>query len=107
MNEPVEPIPIRVSADGVSFAVHVQPRASHCGLTGIQNGEIKIRLTSPPVDGAANDQCIDLFAGLLKVRRRDVTIVSGETARHKIVRIEGITAEQITTLFREVLNHES
>lgn len=95
MNEPLEPIVIRESAGGVSFPVHVQPRASKCGVSGILNGAVKIRLTSPPVDGAANDQCIDLFAGLLKVRRRDITIVTGETSRHKIVRISGITADKL------------
>ena len=95
MNEPLEPIDIRESAGSISFAVHVQPRASQCGVTGTLNGAVKIRLTSPPVDGAANDQCIDLFAGLLKVRRRDITIVTGETSRHKIVRISGRTAEEL------------
>ena len=107
MNEPSEPVAIRESPDGVSFSVHVQPRASRCGVTGIRNGAVKIRLTSPPVDGAANEQCIDLFAGLLKVHRRHVTIITGATSRHKIVRIAGISAEQITSQFREVLNHES
>jgi len=107
MSEPSEPISVRESPDGVSFPVHVQPRASRCGVTGIRNGAVKIRLTAPPVDGAANEQCIDLFAGFLKVHRRDVTIITGETSRNKIVKIAGRTAEQITTQFREVLNHES
>lgn len=102
MNEPLEPLALRESADGVSFSVHVQPRASQCGVTGFRNGAIKIRLTSPPVDGAANDQCIDLFAGLLKVRRRDVSIVTGEASRHKIIKIAGITAEQ----FRSVIANQ-
>ena len=95
MNEPSDPIVIREGVDSVSFSVHVQPRASQSGVTGIRNGAVKIRLTSPPVDGAANDQCIDLFAGLLKVRRKDIMIVTGETSRHKIVKISGITAEQL------------
>ena len=103
MNEPLEPMSVRESADGVSFAVHVQPRASQCGVTGIRNGAVKIRLTSPPVDGAANDQCIDLFAGLLKVRRRDVTIVTGETSRNKIVKIAGISAEHLRGVIANLL----
>ena len=104
MNEPTEPISVRESADGVSFAVHVQPRASRCGVTGILNGAVKIRLTSPPVDGAANDHCIDLFAQLLKVRRRDVTIITGESSRHKIIKIAGITAEQLQRLIENQLS---
>jgi len=95
MNNTAEPIVVREGADGVSFAVHVQPRASQREVSGIKNGELKIRLTSPPVDGAANVQCIDFLAELLKVRRRDVTIISGETSRHKIVKIAGISAEHL------------
>lgn len=93
----MEPLAIREQSDGVSFAVHVQPRASTCGVTGIHNGALKIRLTSPPVDGAANEQCRAFFADLLKVRRRDVTIITGETSRTKTVRIAGMTAEQLRT----------
>lgn len=95
MTDPPEPIDVRESGDGVSFAVHVQPRSSHCGVAGILNGAVKIRLTSPPVEGAANDQCIELFAELLKVRRRDVVIVAGGTSRHKTVRVSGMSAEQL------------
>ena len=101
MNEPLELISVRESADGVTFAVHVQPRASKCGVTGIVNGAVKIRLTSPPVDGAANEQCIKLFAELLKVRRQDVVIVTGESSRHKVIRISGITARQLQEIMAE------
>jgi uncharacterized protein len=94
-----EPIHVRETADGVCFSLHVQPRASRNGVTGIQDGSVRIRITSPPVDGAANEQCVSLLAGLLRVRMRDITIVSGETSRHKTVRVAGITAEQL----REVI----
>jgi uncharacterized protein len=101
MNETVEPLSVKASADGVSFAVHVQPRASRSGITGILNGAVKIRLTSPPVDGAANEQCINLFAHLLKVRRRDVTIMTGESSRHKVVKVSGITPEELQELIAD------
>jgi len=90
-----EPIHVRETADGISFELHVQPRASRNGVTGIQEGAVRIRLTSPPVDGAANEQCVKLLAVLLGVRRRDITIVSGETSRHKTVRVAGITADRL------------
>jgi hypothetical protein len=90
-----EPIHIRETAYGISFALHVQPRASRNGVTGIQDGAVRIRLTSPPVDGAANEQCINLLAVLLRVPRRDITIVSGETSRYKTVKVAGITADQL------------
>jgi hypothetical protein len=87
-----------MTAGGISFAVHVQPRAARNELCGIQGDALKLRLTSPPVEGAANRQCIDLLAQLLKVPRRDITILTGETSRHKTVRIAGITPEQIHAL---------
>jgi uncharacterized protein len=104
MNEPASPFSVREGADGVSFAVHVQPRASRCGIIGVLNDAVKIRLTSPPVDGAANDQCIEFFAGLLKVRRRDITIVTGDTSRHKIIKISGITAQQLQTVIADAVS---
>jgi uncharacterized protein len=103
VNEPEEAISVRESAEGVTFAVHVQPRASKCGVTGVLNGAIKIRLTSPPVDGAANDHCIRLFADLLKVRRQDVTIVTGETSRNKVIKILGINGQRLQELLAEKL----
>lgn len=96
-------VEIRESAGGVSFAVHVQPRASRCGVTGVVNGAVKIRLTSPPVEGAANEQCLELVAGILGVRRRDVTIVSGESSRHKTVRVDGVTPRELQEAIEALL----
>lgn len=99
----MSPLEVRESAGGVSFAVHVQPRASRCGVTGVVNGAVKVRLTSPPVEGAANEQCIELVARILGVRRRDVTIVSGESSRHKTVRVDGITPRELQEAIEALL----
>ena len=53
----------------------------------MQDNALKIRLTSPPVDGAANKLCREFLAGLFKVPKSAVEIISGETSRHKRVRI--------------------
>lgn len=75
-------------------SVYIQPRASKNQICGIQGGELKIRLTSPPVDGAANKLCREFIADLFDVTKSSVAIISGETSRHKRLRITGTTREQ-------------
>ncbi|RNC67492.1 MAG: YggU family protein [Desulfuromonadales bacterium] len=86
-------------ADGVIFSVHVQPRSSKNEISGIQGEEIRLRLTSPPVEGEANRLCIEFLAKLLKVPKSAVTIVNGDKSRHKTVRIAGATAQDVLALF--------
>jgi uncharacterized protein len=88
-------IPVRESASGVTFAVKVQPRARKNALVGEMGDVLKISLTAPPVDGQANEACIEFLAKLLKVPRSSVTIASGHTGRHKVIRVAGVTAEQV------------
>jgi len=59
-----------------------------------ERGALKLDVTSPPVDGAANEACVDFFAKSLKVRRSSITIASGERNRLKVVRVAGVTAQQ-------------
>ena len=90
-------IPIHESNGGVSFAVKVHPRAKKNAITGELGEALKVSLTSPPIQGRANDGCIEFFAKLLKVPRSSVTIASGQTSRNKVIRVAGISAAQ----FRE------
>ena len=76
-------------ADSLILSVYVQPRASKNQICGIQGEELKIRLTSPPVDGAANKLCREFVADLFDVSKSSVEIISGETSRHKRLRILG------------------
>jgi uncharacterized protein (TIGR00251 family) len=78
-----------VSGDGILLSLHIQPRASKNEVCGVQDNALKIRLTSPPVDGAANKLCREFLAGLFQVPKSAVAIISGETSRHKRVRITG------------------
>jgi uncharacterized protein (TIGR00251 family) len=79
----------------VRFAVRVQPRASKTEIAGVHGDALKIRLSAPPVDGAANDALVKFLAELFAVARRDVRIVAGETSRSKIVEVEGITERAV------------
>lgn len=78
---------LAVTGDGVTLRIKVQPRASKNEIAGIQGDELKVRLTSPPVDGAANESCREFFAALLKVPRQDVVVTQGEKSRHKLLRV--------------------
>jgi uncharacterized protein len=86
------------TADSVTFTVHVQPRASRAEVCGIHNGELKVRLTAPPVDDAANTQCVELIAKRLGIAKSAVTILHGNKSRHKTVRATGVTLQAIFQL---------
>ncbi|MBL0225886.1 MAG: YggU family protein [Geobacteraceae bacterium] len=76
-----------VTGDGIILNLHIQPRASKNEVCGAQGDALKIRLTSPPVDGAANKLCREYVAELFQVSKSAVEILSGETSRHKRVKI--------------------
>ena len=86
---------IRNSPTGVSFAVKVHPRAKKNAITGKVGDTLKVALTAPPVDGKANAACIEFFAKLLNVPRSSVTIAAGQTSRNKVIRVAGLTAQQV------------
>jgi uncharacterized protein len=79
----------------VTFSVRVVPRSSRNQIFGVEGGALKIKLTAPPVEGAANAALIEFVAEWLGVRRGAVSIVSGDKARNKIVRVSGVTREQV------------
>lgn len=80
------------------FRVHVQPRASKNEIVGMHGDALKVRLTAPPVDSAANDALIALLAETLGVARRDVRIVAGATSRAKVVEVAGVSQQRIQQL---------
>ena len=78
-----------IDGDGIVLALHIQPRAAKNEICGIHDKSLKIRLTSPPVDGAANKLCREFLAEMFGVPKTDVNIISGKTSRHKRVRVNG------------------
>ena len=76
----------------ISFAVRVVTRASRTEIAGELEGAVKVRVASPPVDGAANAELIKLFAKTLGVGKSNVEIVAGQTSKTKRIRITGSTA---------------
>ena len=92
--------PFRATAAGTSIAVRVQPRASRSEIVGLHGSELRIRLTAPPVDGAANDALIQFLAGELGVARSELALVSGGSSRSKVVLARGITPAEAAARLR-------
>lgn len=80
------------------FPVRVVPRSSRSEIVGEHDGALKVRLNSPPVDGAANAELIKLVAKRLNVARSDIEIVSGEASKTKRLRVSGVTAERLRSV---------
>jgi uncharacterized protein (TIGR00251 family) len=70
---------------GISFKVYVQPKASKNEIKGMHGDALKIRLTAPPVDGAANKMCLKYLAKCLSVPQSRLEILSGHSSRSKHV----------------------
>lgn len=90
--------PSRPDAPGVTLSLRIQPRASKNGISRMEDGSLKIRLTAPPVDGAANEALIAYLAKALAVSKSSVEILSGHTGREKRVRINGVSEEDMERL---------
>jgi hypothetical protein len=86
---------IRQTSSGVSFGVKLQPKASKTAIIGELGGALKISVNAPPVDGKANEALVWFVAELLKVPRSSVTIAAGTSSRNKVIRVEGVTADQV------------
>lgn len=83
---------IRQTADGIEVPLHVQPRARRSGIAGLHGGALKLKLTAPPVDQAANRAIVEYFASLLEMPKSCFRLASGEKSRNKVLAINGISA---------------
>lgn len=88
-------IPFRETIGGVTFAIKVHPRAKKNAITGELGDALKVALTAPPVEGKANEACIDFFAKFLEVPRSSITIAAGQTSCNKVIRVIGLSVTEI------------
>src|SRR5579871_2083922 len=86
---------VRDVADGCTLSVRVHPGARKNGVSGVHAGAVKISLTSPPVDGRANEALIAFVAEVLRIPRGRVNLVSGMTSRTKVLRVTGKSAAEV------------
>lgn len=93
-------MPVEVSEQdgGVVFMVRIAPRASRSELAGEHDGALKVRISSAPVDGAANAELIRLLAKHFGVSKGDVEIVSGDTSKNKRIKIANLSLSKFEEL---------
>jgi len=84
--------------DSVIFTVRVVPRASRSEIVGEYNGALKIRIASPPVDGAANEELIKVLSKFFGVSKTSTEIISGQTSKQKQVRVNGLNRQDFLKL---------
>lgn len=88
------PAYIEPTSSGVVLRVLVAPRSSSNKVLGLHDGMVKIALTAPPVEGAANKALVAFLAKVLDVSKSSVALVAGETSRKKTLSVEGIGPEE-------------
>ena|SRR5205807_7669876 len=93
-------VTIHDTPSGATFAVKVHPRAKRNAITGEVGDALKLSLTAPPIEGRANEACVEFLAKLLKLPRSSVTIASGHSSRRKVIRVVGLSTEEIRRRIR-------
>jgi hypothetical protein len=93
---------LRESKKGLTFDIQVIPHASRVQLVGVQDGVLKIKVTAPPVEGAANEACIKLLAKELGLKKSQMEISSGAKSRKKTVMIKDISKGMLQSKINDV-----
>jgi uncharacterized protein (TIGR00251 family) len=91
---------VRDMSEGAVFSVKVHPRAKKDAIIGEIADALKLALTAPPVEGRANEACIEFLAKLLKVPRSSISIAAGQNSRNKVIRVAGLSAEEVRNRLR-------
>jgi hypothetical protein len=86
------------ASDGVVLALHCQPGAKTSRVVGLHDERLKIQLQAPPLENRANEALVAWLAEHLKVSRKQIEILSGQTSRQKRVLVRGATTEQVQRL---------
>jgi uncharacterized protein (TIGR00251 family) len=95
-------ITIKKSKDGLIFSVYVQPLSSKIAIIGCHQNALKIKLTAPPVGGAANKQCIQVLAKALGIPKSNLYITAGKTRRMKQIRLQPFNSKDTSTQLTEM-----
>ena len=92
-----------LDTEGLCIDIQVVPRASRVAVGPAVGDRLRVAVMAPPVDGAANAAVIDALATAFGVRRRDVSLLRGETGKRKTVRIAGASRDTLARLWRDEL----
>lgn len=88
------PAYLKDCANGCTLSVRLQPRASRNEICGEMGDALKIKVTAPPVDSAANSLLVEYMADLLHISKGSVQILKGHTSRNKILQISGVSTSE-------------
>src|SRR6188768_3855827 len=80
----------------VRVTVRAKPRASHSRIARVDGLKVEVALAAPPVDGAANEALLELFAHALSVSKSSLRLVLGQTGKQKVVEITGLSEAEVT-----------
>jgi uncharacterized protein len=93
---------LRESKKGLTFDIQVIPHASRAEIAGVQEGAFKVKVTAPPVEGAANEACIKLLARELGLKKNQMEISSGAKSRKKTVLVKDISKKELETKINNI-----
>lgn len=85
-----------VPNSAVRLSVRAKPRASKSRVLTVRGLELEVALAAPPVDGAANEALLQLLAEVLSIRQSALSLVLGQTSKHKVVEVVGLTHEDVS-----------
>ncbi|MGC2061491.1 MAG: DUF167 domain-containing protein [Thermodesulfovibrionales bacterium] len=84
-------IPFTRTRDGICIEVKVEPRSSKKGLAGVLGNKLKVKLTAPPVDGAANEQLVEVLAEAFGIKKTSIKIIRGQSSKNKVIELTGLS----------------
>jgi len=93
---------VRETREGLLLSIRVQPRASRAEISGLHDESLKIKVVSPPLEGRANQECVELLSKLFGISKSNIKVVAGEKSRHKKVLITRITFNDL----KGILEHQ-
>ena len=88
-------IPEGSAGEALTIRVRVKPRAGRSRVLSAESGTVEVAVAAPPVDGAANEELVRLLAIVLGIGRRSIEIVGGARGRNKLLRIRGLTGDEL------------
>lgn len=86
---------VREEKDGVVFWIEVKPRSRKNEIVDVREGALRLRITAPPLEGAANEACRKLLSKILGISKTSITIKKGETAHKKLIHCRNLTTQDI------------
>ncbi len=79
----------------LTLKIKVEPRSSQSGVAGPYGDALKVKLTSPPVEGKANKELIEVLAKEFRISKKNVEIISGQSSKNKIVKLFGVSRTEL------------